>query len=79
MTGGNHSWDGTEGHRVHSDPRVLRPLNYGTTAPGRSATILYKGGLRLRVINLASCDTPPLADDPQSPSKEPTSLTSCLF
>lgn len=79
VTGGNHSWDSIEGHHVHSDPHVLRPLNYGMTAPGRGATILYKGGLRLRVVNLASYDTPPFANDPQSPSKEPPSLTFCLF
>jgi metallophosphoesterase (TIGR00282 family) len=64
VTGGNHSWDGAEGHSVHNDPRVLRPLNYGTRAPGRGAAILHKGGLRLGVVNLASRDALPLADDP---------------
>ncbi|MBC7810855.1 MAG: YmdB family metallophosphoesterase [Burkholderiales bacterium] len=64
VTGGNHSWDGNEGHTVHEDARVLRPLNYGEIAPGRGAAILEKNGLRLGVINLASRDALRLADDP---------------
>ncbi len=64
VTGGNHSWDGAEGHAVHADLRVLRPLNYGTSAPGRGSTIIHKGGLRLGVVNLTSRDALPLADDP---------------
>lgn len=64
VTGGNHSWDGAEGYAVHDDLRVLRPLNYGTSAPGRGSTIIHKGGLRLGVVNLTSRDALRLADDP---------------
>jgi len=64
VTGGNHSWDGAEGHSVHDDQRVLRPLNYGDIAPGRGAIILEKNGSRLGVINLTSRDALRLADDP---------------
>jgi hypothetical protein len=64
VTGGNHSWEGPDGDAVHADPRVLRPLNYGQGAPGQGAALLDKAGLRLGVINLASRDALPLADDP---------------
>lgn len=64
VTGGNHSWDGSEGRSVHDDARVLRPLNYGDSAPGRGARILEKNGQKLGVINLVSRNALPLADDP---------------
>jgi hypothetical protein len=64
VTGGNHSWDGAEGHSVHNDVRVLRPLNYGIAAPGRGAGIVEKHGLRLGIVNLISRDALRLADDP---------------
>lgn len=64
VTGGNHSWDGPFGRVVHEDPRVLRPLNYSTHAPGRGSTVIEKNGLQLGVINLASRDALPFADAP---------------
>jgi metallophosphoesterase (TIGR00282 family) len=54
VTGGNHSWDGLEGRSVHSDLRVLRPLNRGKNWAGRGAMILEKNGFRLGVLNIAS-------------------------
>lgn len=54
LTGGNHSWDGPYGHSIHDDPRVIRPLNYGTAAPGRGAAIIEKSAGRLGVLNLMS-------------------------
>lgn len=63
ITGGNHSWDGPYAAEVHADPRVLRPLNYGTAVPGVGAGIVNKGGLRLGVVNLVSHTAMRLADD----------------
>jgi metallophosphoesterase (TIGR00282 family) len=54
ITGGNHSWDGPYGRTIHDDPRILRPMNFGTHAPGRGSTIIEKAGVRLGVINLVS-------------------------
>lgn len=54
ITGGNHSWDGPDGGRIHDDPRILRPINSSTLAPGRGAAIVEKGGVRLGIINAAS-------------------------
>jgi metallophosphoesterase (TIGR00282 family) len=64
VTGGNHSWDGPASARVHEEARVLRPLNYGTAAPGRGAAIVDREGFQLGVINLVGRSTLPLADDP---------------
>ena len=54
ITGGNHSWDGPDGQRIHDDPRILRPINASALAPGRGAAIVTKGDVRLGVINAAS-------------------------
>ena len=62
ITGGNHSWDGPHGRSIHTDPRVLRPLNYGRHAPGRGSAIIEKEGLRLGVINLMSRTAMPFVD-----------------
>ncbi len=64
VTGGNHSWDGPDGHAIHDDERILRPLNYGERAPGRGAAIVEQNGTRLGVINVASRTALPLADEP---------------
>jgi len=63
-TGGNHSWDGPYGREVHTEPRLLRPLNYHPAAPGRGAILVEKGGVRLGVINLVSRDALPAANEP---------------
>jgi metallophosphoesterase (TIGR00282 family) len=64
VTGGNHSWDGLEGRMVHSDPRVLRPLNRGKNWAGRGSSVLEKNGLRLGVLNVASRTAIPDVDTP---------------
>jgi metallophosphoesterase (TIGR00282 family) len=64
ITGGNHSWDGPYGQSVHDDPRVLRPLNYGTHAPGRGAVVCAKPAARLGVINAVSRTALREADEP---------------
>ncbi len=64
ITGGNHSWDGPYGVSVHDDPRVIRPLNYAASAPGRGAALVEKDGLRLGVINLVSKTALRGADEP---------------
>lgn len=64
ITGGNHSWDGVDGHTIHADERILRPLNYGHHAPGRGAAILTKNGFRLGVVNLISRGALSEADHP---------------
>lgn len=68
MTGGNHSWDQMDELAVHSDPRLLRPLNYSDYAPGQGAAVVSKeiGGwtVRLGVINVVSRTALPQADAP---------------
>ncbi|MCC6613431.1 MAG: YmdB family metallophosphoesterase [Anaerolineae bacterium] len=64
ITGGNHSWDGPYFQTVYDDPRVIRPLNYSTAAPGQGALVLEKDGLRLGVINVASRTALRWADEP---------------
>jgi hypothetical protein len=66
VTGGNHSWDGDPAvvERVYADARVLRPLNYGTSAPGIGARVVVRGDTRLGVINAVSKTALPYADEP---------------
>jgi len=64
VTGGNHSWDGPHAGDAHADPRVVRPLNYGSHAPGLGATVLDVAGVRLGVVNLVSRTALPMADHP---------------
>lgn len=64
ITGGNHSWDGSHACEVHEDPRVLRPLNYSSKAPGRGSSVIRKNGEALGVVNLASRTALPFADQP---------------
>lgn len=64
VTGGNHSWDGPAAEVVHCDKRVLRPLNYGSHAPGRGTAIISKNGTTLGVVNLASRTALPYVDQP---------------
>jgi metallophosphoesterase (TIGR00282 family) len=64
VTGGNHSWDGPSANAVHCDPRVLRPLNYSSQAPGRGAAVIRNNGSALGVVNLASRTALPYVDQP---------------
>jgi metallophosphoesterase (TIGR00282 family) len=64
ITGGNHSWDGPQADTTLAHPRVLRPHNYGRSAPGRGTLVLERRGWRLGVVNLAGRSALPRADDP---------------
>ncbi len=53
VTSGNHIWEkkgSTE--LLEGDPRILRPANYPSLAPGKGFFELSKGGARWAVINL---------------------------
>jgi metallophosphoesterase (TIGR00282 family) len=54
LTGGNHIWDKKEQVAcILSDPRIIRPANYPTGAPGVGSTILTTpGGVKVAVLNL---------------------------
>lgn len=64
LTGGNHSWDGPEAAATLAVPRVLRPHNYGTRAPGTGACVVERGGVRYGVLDLTSRSAMPAADHP---------------
>ena len=67
VTGGNHSWDGSEGATVHTDPRVLRPINVSPAHPGRGAGIVTSSrGQRLGVVNVAGRSAIPGVTNPLS-------------
>ena len=66
VTLGNHSFDQREALVfIERQPRLLRPINYPATAPGRGATLIETAtGARLLVINaMARLYMDPL-DDP---------------
>ncbi|HIJ82519.1 MAG TPA: TIGR00282 family metallophosphoesterase [Desulfuromonadales bacterium] len=54
LTGGNHIWDKKEQVSfILSDPRIIRPANYPTGAPGVGSAILTTpGGIKVAVLNL---------------------------
>jgi 2',3'-cyclic-nucleotide 2'-phosphodiesterase len=55
ITTGNHAFDQHEVHKYfQSEPRLIRPENYGNASPGRGHVIqeVY-GGVTIGVINLA--------------------------
>lgn len=53
ITLGNHSWDQREALVfIERAPKLIRPLNYPSVAPGRGATVLdAKDGSRVLIIN----------------------------
>jgi hypothetical protein len=53
ITGGNHSWEGTESGDVLSHPSVLRPLNVADGAPGKGLLVLELAVGPVTVVNLA--------------------------
>ncbi len=85
ITGGNHSWDGSEGRTVHDLEYVLRPLNRGKNWAGRGAIMLKQNGLKLGVMNIASrsaiadVDTPFLAIEAQLEAWRDTELDGILI
>jgi metallophosphoesterase (TIGR00282 family) len=64
VTGGNHSWDGPDWQKVHEHPQVLRPLNYGSHAPGKGWALIER--TNVAVVNLVSRSAMPQADEPVS-------------
>ncbi|MBN2557851.1 MAG: TIGR00282 family metallophosphoesterase [Clostridia bacterium] len=53
ITTGNHIWAKKEVFFfIDSEERVLRPLNYPRTNPGRGYAIIEKNGMKLAVVNL---------------------------
>lgn len=53
MTSGNHIWDKKEFVPVLAEePRVLRPANYPSSAPGRGWVVFEKEGVRVCVASL---------------------------
>ena len=53
LTGGNHIWDKKELLPVlDREPRILRPANYPSPAPGRGVGVYEKNGHKLVVINM---------------------------
>ncbi len=65
VTGGNHLWDRTESlEYLHSQKRIVKPLNYSEEAPGNTYLVLSKGDLPLGIICLCGqllmppCDSP---------------------
>ncbi|HET7321650.1 MAG TPA: TIGR00282 family metallophosphoesterase [Longimicrobiaceae bacterium] len=65
VTTGNHVWDKKEIRPLlDSEPRLLRPANYPPGNPGRGATVVEVGGVRLAVMNLQGRTFMPPLDDP---------------
>jgi metallophosphoesterase (TIGR00282 family) len=53
ITTGNHVWRHQEIFRyLDEEPRILRPLNYPSGAPGTGSRLFTKGGVKLGVINV---------------------------
>jgi hypothetical protein len=54
MTSGNHIWDKKEAvGYIEKEDRILRPLNYPPSVPGRGSIILSVNGLKVAVLNLS--------------------------
>ena len=52
LTGGNHTLRNRSSHKyLDENERVLRPINFGSEAPGRGYTVLDASGLRILFIN----------------------------
>ncbi|HET8654355.1 MAG TPA: TIGR00282 family metallophosphoesterase [Longimicrobiaceae bacterium] len=65
ITTGNHVWDKKEIlPLLDREPRLLRPANYPPGNPGRGATVVQTGGVRLAVLNLQGRSFMPPIDDP---------------
>ncbi len=66
MTSGNHIWDKKEVFPyIAGEPRLLRPLNYPSGAPGEGVGVYSApNGERVAVINAMGRVHMPLVDDP---------------
>ncbi|HPV14987.1 MAG TPA: TIGR00282 family metallophosphoesterase [Candidatus Cloacimonadota bacterium] len=65
VTGGNHLWDRAESlEYIRITPKIVKPMNYPTQAPGSVYYTIEKGDFKLTVINLCGqvymppCDSP---------------------
>lgn len=53
VTTGNHVWDKKEALQLaEKEPRLLRPLNYPVTTPGKGLGYYEKNGKKIALINL---------------------------
>lgn len=68
LTSGNHIWDKKEIiSRIDNLPRLLRPLNYPSRAPGKGSIILEaENGIEIAVANIAGRVFMPSLDCPFS-------------
>ncbi len=65
VTGGNHLWDRAESlEYISREPRIVKPINYPSEAPGSTFHTVHKGDLSLCAISLSGqifmppCDSP---------------------
>ena len=68
ITGGNHTLQNRAAHAFLEEcPEILRPLNYGDSAPGRGYTIADARGYRILVMNaMGNVHIEPVLDSPFS-------------
>ena len=65
ITSGNHIWDKREFRaQLDASDRVIRPLNYPPTAPGRGYGFVSANGCRVAVLNVMGRTFMPPVDDP---------------
>ena len=66
ITGGNHTMQNKDAYTFLEDTReMLRPINYGDSAPGRGYAILDAQGYRILVINaMGNVHIEPVLDSP---------------
>jgi len=68
ITGGNHTLQNKAIYTALDDsPELLRPINYGDTAPGKGYSVLDANGYRIMVINaMGNVHIEPTLDSPYS-------------
>ncbi|MDR2531931.1 MAG: YmdB family metallophosphoesterase [Oscillospiraceae bacterium] len=65
ITSGNHCFKRQEADSMYREnPFVLRPANYGGSAPGKGVCLIDRGGFSAAVINLAGISFMLPADNP---------------
>lgn len=65
LTSGNHIWDKKEVFEyINESEKLIRPLNYPETVPGKGYRIIEKNGVKLAVINLLGKVFMPDIDNP---------------
>lgn len=65
FTSGNHIWDKKEVFEyIDESEKLIRPLNYPETVPGKGYKIIEKNGVKLAVINLLGKVFMPDIDNP---------------